>query len=313
MKYLALGLCLACTPLVSQPAAGSQIALPAGTAVSVKLADGIDSARDPFGKQYAASVAATVDTPDGETIAVGSRATVVLIHNNSGWLTQLKALTVNGRKFEVASSAGVLAGKTSPPTGILQQIGMVRTNAPGADQRVLLPAATELRFLLIRGATPARADAGTRRSRPAARTSASLELPRSASFSESQWESRIAYLCRARDRADRLLPTSYYIADAFETSDKPAAVERRWYEYLVAKYPYAFANNPRAVIQCARLPDLAAERDVRKKLEGESKSENAQIIQTRWHYRLGPPPVPTTSAVPSRPLSAEPADTRPTR
>src|SRR5207248_6337613 len=212
----ALGLCLACTPLVSQPAAGSEIALPTGTAVSVKLADAIDSARDPFGKQYAASVAAPVDTAGGATIAAGSRATVVLIHNNSGWITQLKALTVNGRKFDVASSAGTLASKASPPSGILQQIGMARTSAPVSDQRVLLPPATELRFLLIRSATPARVAATTPRSRAPARIGASLDVSRSTSPSESQMESRIAYLCRARDRSDRVLPTSYYIADAFQ-------------------------------------------------------------------------------------------------
>jgi hypothetical protein len=291
MKSLAIALSLSCTLLVSRPGVGSEIALPAGTAVSVKLTDTIDSDRDPFGKQYAASVAEPVDIAGGHTIQAGSRATVVLVHNNSGWMTQLKAVIVNGRKLEVASSAGILAGKPSPAGGILRQIGIGSASAAGSNQRLLLPPATELRFSLTGSATPARVIAATPRSRPPARSRLSLGV----SPAVSQQESGIAYLCSARDRSNPVLPFSYYIADAFETSDDPASVEKRWYQYLVATYPYRFANNHHAIIQCTRLPDLAGERDVRKKLEGESKSENGQIVQTRWRYTLGPTPVPATS------------------
>jgi hypothetical protein len=268
------------------------MALPAGTAVSVKLTDTIDSAHDPFGKQYAASVASPVGIAGGDTIAAGSRATVVLIHNNSGWMTQLKALTVNGRKLEVSSSAGILAAKPSPAVGILQQIGIGSASPAGSPQRVLLPPATELRFSLIGSATPARVVAATPRSRPPSHIGPSLGMSSAVSRQEP---SGIAYLCNARDTSNPVLPFSYYVADVFETSDDPASVEKRWYQYLVATYPYRFAKNTHAIIQCTRLPDLAAERDVRKKLEGESKSENGQIVETRWRYTLGPTPVPATS------------------
>jgi hypothetical protein len=83
MKVLALGFCLLCTLLVSmsvyrmvehdtektqtdafslftespkmlpQPTSGSEITLPAGTVVSVTLADPIDSDHASFGRQYA--------------------------------------------------------------------------------------------------------------------------------------------------------------------------------------------------------------------------------------------------------------------
>jgi hypothetical protein len=86
MKFLALGFGLLCVLLISmrvfrmvrldtlgtqtaevssltespkmlpQPASGSELDLPAGTVVTVTLADPIDSDNDPSGKQYAASV-----------------------------------------------------------------------------------------------------------------------------------------------------------------------------------------------------------------------------------------------------------------
>jgi hypothetical protein len=304
MKSLALGLCFSCLVLVSQSALGSEVTLPPGTAVSVKLADTIDSARDTFGKQYSASVAAPVDI-GGQTIAAGSRASIVLIHNNSGWITQLRALTVNGRTLQVSSGAGALvasaeANKPSPTASMLDRIGLAVATAPVSNQRVLLPPATELRFVLIGSATPARAIATTPRPRTAARTNPST----GEASAESRQEPGIPYLCRARDRSDRILPTSYYVADVFETSDDPKFVEKRWHEFLIATYPYRFANNPHAVIQCTRLPDLASERDARKQLEGELNSGNTQVVETRWHYTLGPPPAaPTKSAAapPSHP------------
>ena len=319
MKYLSLGLCLSCTLLVSQPGVGSEVALPAGTAVSVRLADTIDSDHDPLGKQYAASVAAPVDITGGQTIAPGSPATVVLIHNNSGWLTLLKALTVNGRRFQVVSSAGSLIGpeqgsKADASAGMLGRIGIAPAPAPTSDHRVLLPPATQLRFLLVGTATAAHALPANPRPRRSARIDTSPVAPPAESLAAPQPKPGIAYLCRASDTSDRAVPTAYYVADVFRTSDNPTLVERRWHEFLVATYPYRFANNPHATIQCTRLND-PADRDARKKLEGELKSENAEIIETRWHYRLGPPPVPTrmpaTSTVtspkaPPVPPTAEP-------
>lgn len=304
MKSFALGLCFSCMLPVSQAAAGSEVTLPPGTAVSVKLADTIDSARDTFGKQYSASVAAPVDI-GGQTIAAGSRASIVLIHNNSGWITQLRALTVNGRTLQVSSGAGALvasaeANKPSPTASMLDRIGLAVATAPVSNQRVLLPPATELRFILIGSATPARAIATTPRPRAAARTNPSIGESIGESSPGSQQEPGIPYLCRARDRSDRLLPTSYYVADVFETSDNPSFVEKRWREFLVATYPYRFANNPHAVVQCTRLPDLASERDARKQLEGELKSGSAQVVETRWRYILGPPPA-SAAAPPSHP------------
>jgi hypothetical protein len=311
-KVLALGFCLLCTILVSnrvlrmvqldtektqtgafslftaspkmlpQPTSGSEIALPAGTVVSVTLADPIDSDHAPFGRQYAASV----NIIGGQAIAPGSRATVVLVNNNTGWLTQLTGLTVNGRKFQVSSGAGsVIAteqgSKASPPRGILGQVGLAPATAPTSNQRVLLPPATQLRFVLIGSTTAARAVAANPRHRPAARIGTEPGLSPAESIAASQQEPEIAYLCRASDTPDPALPNSYYVAVVFETSDSQALVERRWHEFLVATYPYRFANNPHATAQCNRLTDPAADLSAREKLEGELKSENAGIVETR--------------------------------
>ena len=131
--------------MLPQLTSRSEIALPAGTVVSVTLSDPVDSDHASFGRQYAASV----NFIDGHAIAPGSRANVVLLNNNTGWLTQLTGLTVNGRKLQVFSGAGsVIAtdqgSKASPA-------------APTSNQRFLLPPATQLRFVLIRGTTAARA------------------------------------------------------------------------------------------------------------------------------------------------------------
>ena len=88
------------------------------------------------------------------------------------------------------------------------------------------------------------------------------------SIAASQQEPEIAYLCRASDTPDRTLTNSYYVAVVFETSDSQALVERRWHEFLVATYPYRFANNPHATAQCNRLTDPAADLSAREKLEG---------------------------------------------
>ena len=200
MKFLALGFGLLCVLLVSmrlfrmvrldtfrntnsrissltaspkmlpQRASGSELDLPAGTVVSVTLADPIDSDDDPFGKQYAASVKIV----EGQAIAPGSRATVSLLHNNTGWLTQLTGLTINGRKFQVFSGAGSVVAtqqdsKASPSRGVLEQVGFALATEPVSDQRILLPPATQLRFVLIGGTTPARADTASPRHTPAAR------------------------------------------------------------------------------------------------------------------------------------------------
>ena len=266
--------------MLPQLTSRSEIALPAGTVVSVTLSDPVDSDHASFGRQYAASV----NIIEGQAIAPGSRATVVLLNNNTGWLTQLTGLTVNGRKFQVFSGAGSVisteqGSKASPPGGILGPVGFATGSK--SNQRLLLPPATQLRFVLIGSTTPARAVAANLSHRPAARIGTEPGLPPAKSIVASQHEPEIAYLCRASDTPDRSLPNSYYVAVVFKTSDSQDLVERHWHEFLVSTYPDRFANNPHAIAQCDRLTDPAADLSVRETLEGELKSENAGIVETR--------------------------------
>lgn len=268
----AFSLFTASTKKLPRPNSGSEIALPAGTVVSVTLADPIDSDHASFGRQYAASV----NIIEGQAIAPGSRATVVLLNNNTGWLTQLTGLTVKGRKFQVFSGAGsVIATEqgsiASPPRGILGQVGLAPA-APTSNQRFLLPPGTQLRFVLIRSATAARALANNPRHRPEAEPG----LSPAKSIAASQQEPEIAYLCRASDTPDPALPNSYFVGIVFKTSDSQALVERRWHEFLVATYPYRFANSSHVTAHCDRLTD-PADLSAREKLEEELKSENAGI------------------------------------
>jgi hypothetical protein len=239
------------------PAPRSELGLPAGTVVSVTLADPIDSAHDPSGKEYAASVKIV----EGQAIAPGSRATISLLHNNTGWLTQLTGLTIRGRKFKVSSGAGSVvatqqASNASPSRGILEPVAF----APAAsDQRVLLPPATQLRFVLIRGTTLAQADRASAR---AARMVTDPGLSPAGSLQDPE----TAYLCSATVTPGDL-PNFYYIADVFRISGSQAVVERRWHDFLATTDPYRLADNPHAATQCNRLEDTAAALNAREKLK----------------------------------------------
>jgi hypothetical protein len=303
MKTSALGLCLLLTFCAARAAVRTEAILPAGTAISVKLADSIDSDRDPYGKQYAASIAIPIDVARSHTIAAGSPATVVLLHNNSGWLPQLATVTIDGKKFKVTSSAGMLITSGPKPANApnltlatLKELGGPAAIPAGAPlpsgQRVRLPAATELRFILIGTADAAPVI------RAASRHTASTKPAAARAISKPAEEAGVPYLCRANDTPDRGVPITYYIADVFETRDDPAQVEKRWFQYLVTTYPYRFAHSSRSLAHCTRLEaDTFAQGDPLDRLQQEWRSENAQVIQTRWHYRIGPPP---SAAMPPR-------------
>jgi len=301
MKLLALRLCLACSLLASQPALAAEITLPTGTVVTVKLTEPIDSDRDSLdghdnsARQYAAVLAAPVVVPGALTIPGGSPATISLLHNNSGWLTQLATITVDGRTLSVASSAGVIVTSqqgSAEPGFIHRLIGP--SDTPPAPTRIQLAPSTQLRFSLIGSSAPARPARVARRGRSAPRSRSSFTAYRSAPAASDG----IAYLCDATDTSDRAT-TSYYVADVLKTFDTPAQVESSWHQFLVATYPYRFANNPRAVIRCTRITDADAGRPARIRLQGELNSDSPGTIQTRWRYTLGPPPTAATDSAPA--------------
>jgi hypothetical protein len=155
--------------------------------------------------------------------------------------------------------------------------------APTSSQRLLLPPATQLRFVLIGSTRAARAVAANPSHQPAASIDTEPGLSPDQSIAAFRQEPKIAYLCRASDTPRALPISSYYVEVVVKTSDSQALVERHWQEFLAATYPDRFANNPYAIAQCNRLIDPAADLSAREKLEGELKSENAGIVETRWH------------------------------
>jgi hypothetical protein len=127
------------------------------------MIDAVDSASDPAGKQYRASVTKAVDAGNGLTIAQGAAATVTLANsgNGSGWTTQLVSVTVNGQPVAVTSGpASVTAGAQTATGSAVNSINSVlggfgrHVNAPAAvpavatGQRAMLPPGVTLSFVL---------------------------------------------------------------------------------------------------------------------------------------------------------------------
>lgn len=283
MKYIGLALCFASIFALPQTSLCLDMTPRPGTGVSVTLAEPVDSDHDAFGHEYQAVLTAPLELPNGAVIPAGARATISLIHNNSGWLTQLTSIVANGRAYTISSSSGSIIAPRSPQAdldaGLLIRIGLAR-RAP-VTGRIQLSSSTQLRFFLIGVATPVRAAIN--------RSPRSTPQPLAGSTSAIQAAKarlgRVSYLCRATDESGQG-PNPYYVADVQQTLDNPALVERSWRQYLVTTYPYRFGNNPRATIHCTRLPNTD------KTLQTSMNSEDAVAVHTQWRYTLGPPSKP---------------------
>lgn len=143
----------------------------AGATVAVRLLDAVDSAKDPAGKQYRASVTKAVDAGNGVMIPLGAAAAVRLVNGNgSGWSTQLVSVTVNGQPVAITSGpASVTSAAQSAAGGALSSVNSVlggfgrHVNTPAATtamatgQRVVLPPGVMLSFVL--GQAPAASQA----------------------------------------------------------------------------------------------------------------------------------------------------------
>jgi len=111
-----------------QSAAQSQsVTLPAGTVVSVRLADAVDSNKNRAGDHFSGTVDPSVLIANRVVIPRGTEAHVLMVHDKKGGRIhghaevelELVSLIINGRKLEVASSTyekkkGVLAAKAAP-------------------------------------------------------------------------------------------------------------------------------------------------------------------------------------------------------
>ena len=115
---------------VEAPAKPAGLTIPAGTVVTIRLIDSIDSSRDQPGQEFDATVDAPVAAAEKVVIPKDSSAKVRLVEaKNSGKMTgsaelelQLASVTVNGTPYEVQSGSyqqhGASRGKrTAMATG----------------------------------------------------------------------------------------------------------------------------------------------------------------------------------------------------
>ncbi|HEV2348517.1 MAG TPA: BON domain-containing protein [Terriglobia bacterium] len=105
-----------------------QVTIPAGTVITVRMIDGVDSSRDQAGQDFGASVAAPVVVNDQVVISQGSDARVRLVKAaNAGHMTgksevelALASITVNGSSYDAESTTysqtGASRGKRTAET-----------------------------------------------------------------------------------------------------------------------------------------------------------------------------------------------------
>jgi len=149
------------TFLVASTAFTQAQAPAAGTTVVVRMLDAANSANDPAGKQYRASVTKAVTAANGVAIAQGSEATVTLTSSGSGYTAQLVSVTVNGQPVAVTSgSASVAAAAQTAAGNAMNSVNSVlggfghhvhtaaAATAVATGQRVVLPPGTTLTFVL---------------------------------------------------------------------------------------------------------------------------------------------------------------------
>jgi hypothetical protein len=198
---------------VTQPLRAQGQAPAAGTSVTVRMIEGIDSSKDPAGKQYRASVTKAVDAGNGITIAQGAVAAVTLENsgNGSGWTTRLVSVTVNGQPLAVTTgTASVTTPAQSAADGALRSVNSVlggfghHINAPAAaatavaaGQRVVLPPGVTLSFVLSQ--PPAAAAAPM----VASSAPASNTAPSAVAAPGQDW-----WLCQYQDKKDPYKPAA---------------------------------------------------------------------------------------------------------
>jgi outer membrane biosynthesis protein TonB len=105
-----------------------QVTIPAGTVITIRMIDGVDSSRDQAGQEFGASIASPVVVNDQVVISQGSDARVRLVRAaNAGHMTgksevdlALSSVTVEGSSYDTVSTtysqAGASRGKRTAET-----------------------------------------------------------------------------------------------------------------------------------------------------------------------------------------------------
>lgn len=107
-------------PAPEEPPPPVQVTLPAGTVITVRMIDAIDSSHNQPGQDFAASIAAPVVVGSRVIISQGSDARVQLVRSSSAGhmkgqselAVELVALTANGTSYQVRSSLYQKVGRS---------------------------------------------------------------------------------------------------------------------------------------------------------------------------------------------------------
>ena len=278
-----------------------------GTIVTVRMIDAVNSAADPAGKQYRASVTKTVTAGNGVTIPQAATATVSLASNGSGYIAQLSSITINGQPVAVASSSSSVTSAAQSAAGsavnavnsVLGGFGH-HVSAPAGvaavatGQRVFLPPGTTLSFVLSQ--PPASSD-----TMPAAQPAAAQPTMAVAAAAPTPAGSPAAangryvfcstghYASAPTNSFTSATEPATYFSEIFpETINYGLHVSVDWNNFLQQK------SLPHAQAGCDDAIGLSAAQAKKQQKEDEYRKEKKQVMETGWTYEPGAAPASAT-------------------
>lgn len=282
---ISLAASMASTPMLHAQAPA------AGTTVAIKMIDTVNSATDPAGKQYRASVATAVDSGNGISIPQGAAATVTLTRSGSGYTAQLSSITLNGQAVAVTSnSASVSAASQYAQSRAASAVGSVlgglghHVSAPASaaasatGQHVSLPTGTTLTFVLDN--PPASNAASNAASTPAASTPPATPAAQPAPVQQTAYAAPAAghdpYLCMYYGQKDA--HTITYVSPMVYTGASPS---QAFFNYL--KTTYDLSKILHAGGHCDRYSsDPATQANSVDMLEKQWAASKTEVIHINW-------------------------------
>jgi hypothetical protein len=281
----------------------AQVAPEAGTSVSVKMLDTVDSGSDPAGSQYRASVTRAITAANGVVIAQGAAATVTLTGSGSGYTSQLSSITINGQQVAVTSNSAtvsavaqlVRSNAASAMGSVLGGLGH-RVSAPAAvattatGQHISLPTGTTLTFIL--GNSPGAPAPATAQpltaSAEAVPSSTSSSTAAFAAAGEGPLSAMDICFSNPPPNPSDLNHKTQYLTAVFEvpvdTLRAVPVLEPAFSAYLKATYQY-----PGAGITCQPIWSVEDAQAAQKKIASGRDTAKLKIVDTGWRY--GQPPL----------------------
>jgi hypothetical protein len=269
----------------------------AGTSVSVKMLETVDSGSDSAGKVYRASVTKAVTAANGVAIAQGSAATVTLTSSGSGYTAQLSSIAINGQVVAVTSNSATVsavaqyaqAKAASAVSSVLGGLGH-HTSAPASvaaaatGAHVSLPTGTTLTFVL--GASPGGPAANAAVPNPVSGSPA-MAGPSQADASETT-----AFYCLTPLTAQNAI---YYspVEHRGPATTQPE-IENAFGAFLQKTYGI------RVSITCTQI-NTSSQYEVDRQQKIDDYRTRYKVIETSWVYS------PTASAAAAPPVTASTA------